>query len=102
MKLQDVLRRSLQDYSLVGEQAALAVAEGLADAKWYASPIPKEQMRALLERRDGPALRDTLLWFGLLLAFGLARDRALGQRVGDHPVGPLRRDLRVHVRLALA
>ena len=28
-------------------------------------------MRALLERRDGPAVRDTLLWFTLLLAFGL-------------------------------
>ena len=29
-------------------------------------------MRELLERRDGPAVRDTLIWFGLLLAFGLA------------------------------
>ena len=64
--------RSLSDYSLVGEHAALAVERGLADAKWYASPIPKEKMRELLERRDGPAVRDTLLWFALLLAFGLA------------------------------
>ncbi len=64
--------RSLGDYSLVGEQAALAVQQGLADAKWYATPIPKEQMRGLLERRDGPAVRDTLLWFALLLGFGLA------------------------------
>ena len=64
--------RSLSDYSLVGEHAALAVEKGLADAKWYASPIPKEKMRELLERRDGPAVRDTLLWFALLLAFGLA------------------------------
>ena len=64
--------RRLSDYNLVGEYAALVVEKGLADAKWYASPIPKEQMRELLERRDGPALRDTLLWFALLLAFGLA------------------------------
>lgn len=28
-------------------------------------------MRELLERRDGPALRDTLLWFFLLGFFGL-------------------------------
>jgi len=63
--------RRLSDYSLVGEHAALAVQQGLADAKWYASPIPKEKMRELLERRDGPAVRDTLLWFALLLAFGL-------------------------------
>ena len=64
--------RSLKDYDLVGEQAALAVEKGLADAKWYTSPIPKEKMRELLERRDGPAVRDTLIWFALLLAFGLA------------------------------
>ena len=64
--------RRLKDYNLVGEHAAMAVQRGLADAKWYASPIPKEKMRALLERRDGPAIRDTLIWFALLLAFGLA------------------------------
>jgi len=67
---QEVRRRS--DYSLVGAQSKLAVERGLADAQWYASPIPKEQMRELLVRRDGPAVRDTLIWFGLLLAFGLA------------------------------
>ena len=64
--------RSHSDYRLTGEHAALAVQKGLADAKWYASPVPREKMRELLERRDGPALRDTALWFGLLLAFGLA------------------------------
>ena len=83
--------RSLSDYSLVGEHAALAVERGLADAKWYASPIPKEKMRELLERRDGPAVRDTLLWFALLLAFGLVGAGAVGHRVGHHPVCPLRR-----------
>jgi Na+-transporting NADH:ubiquinone oxidoreductase subunit F len=66
------VHRSLADYNLVGEHAAVAVEKGLADAKWYASPIPKDKMRALLERRDGPAVRDTLLWFALLFAFGLA------------------------------
>ena len=64
--------RTLADYNLVGEYASHVVEQGLADAKWYASPIPKEQMRELLERRDGPALRDTALWFGLLFAFGVA------------------------------
>jgi fatty acid desaturase len=57
---------------LIGKRATQAVQKGLADAKWYAPPIPKEKMRELLERRDGPAVRDTLLWFALLLAFGLA------------------------------
>ena len=29
-------------------------------------------MRQLLERRDTPAIRDTVIWFGLLFAFGIA------------------------------
>jgi len=60
----------LRDYRLVGKDSTLAIERGLADAKWYASPVPKEKMRELLERRDGPAIRDTLLWFALLLIFG--------------------------------
>jgi len=64
------IRRS--DYSLVGKDTALAIEKGLADAKWYASPVPRDKMRELLERRDGPAIRDTLLWFALLFVFGLS------------------------------
>ena len=33
---------------------------------------PRRRCGKLLERRDGPAVRDTLIWFGLLLAFGVA------------------------------
>lgn len=65
-------QRALTDYSLVGKYAAQAVQRGLADAKWYTSPVPREKMQELLQRRDGPALRDTALWFGLLFAFGAA------------------------------
>jgi MocE subfamily Rieske [2Fe-2S] domain protein len=64
--------RTPADYNLVGPNAARAVERGLADAKWYASPIPKEQMRELLERRNGPAVRDTIIWFALLFGLGLA------------------------------
>ncbi len=59
-------------YSLVGENAARAVELGLAEAEWYTTPVPRETMRRLLERRDGPAVRDTLVWFGLLGGFGTA------------------------------
>ena len=62
----------LSDYSLVGKRTAEAIEKGLAEAKWYASPVAKDKMRQLLERRDGPALRDTVLWFALLFGFGLA------------------------------
>ncbi|MEO0017277.1 MAG: hypothetical protein RLZZ522_560 [Verrucomicrobiota bacterium] len=54
------------DYSLTGGNAARAVEHGLAEAEWYQTPVPREQLRRLLVRRDGPAIRDTLLWFGLL------------------------------------
>ncbi len=60
------------DYSLTGVNAALAVEKGLAEAEWYQCPVPRETMRKLLERRNGPALRDTLLWFALILGFGFA------------------------------
>jgi Na(+)-translocating NADH:ubiquinone oxidoreductase F subunit len=61
----------LSDYSLVGKDSALAIEKGLAEATWYASPVPKPVMRELLQRRDGPAIRDTIIWFGLLIATGV-------------------------------
>lgn len=58
------------DYSLTGVNSRRAVEKGLAEAEWYQCPVPRETMRELLERRDGPAIRDTLLWFGLLFLSG--------------------------------
>ena len=58
------------DYSLTGVNSTLAVEKGLAEAEWYQSPVPRETMRALLQRRDGPAIRDTILWFALILGTG--------------------------------
>jgi MocE subfamily Rieske [2Fe-2S] domain protein len=55
------------DYSLTGENATRAIERGLAEAEWYQCPVPRATMRKLLERRDGPAIRDTLLWFTLIL-----------------------------------
>ncbi len=63
---------SVRDYSLVGKDSAHAVDLGLAGAAWYTSPVAKDQMRQLLERRNGPALRDTLLWFALLIGSGIS------------------------------
>jgi MocE subfamily Rieske [2Fe-2S] domain protein len=61
-----------RDYRLTGPEAARAIQRGLAEADWYTCPVPREAMRSLLERRDGPALRDTLLWFALLGLTGWA------------------------------
>jgi Na+-transporting NADH:ubiquinone oxidoreductase subunit F len=60
------------DYTLTGINAALAVEKGLAEADWYQCAVPRGTMRALLERRDGPAIRDTILWFSLIFASGYA------------------------------
>ena len=60
------------DYSLTGENSTLAVERGLAEAEWYQCDVPRDTMRSLLERRDGPAMRDTLIWFSLLLLSGYA------------------------------
>lgn len=60
------------DYSLVGVNARRAVEMGLAEADWYQCPVPRETMRKLLERRNGPAVRDTLLWFALIFGSGYA------------------------------
>lgn len=58
-----------RDYSLIGRDARLAVETGLAAAEWYHTDIPRKEMKALMQREDGPAIRDTLLWFALLLGF---------------------------------
>jgi fatty acid desaturase len=61
---------SKRDYSLVGRDSETAVANGLAAAEWYHTDIPRKQMKELMKREDGPAIRDTALWLGLLIAFG--------------------------------
>lgn len=60
----------LRDYSLVGVETQKAIALGLADAEWYQSPVPRDKMRELLVRKNGPAIRDTLIWFGLIFGSG--------------------------------
>ena len=60
------------DYSLTGANSTLAVEKGLAEADWYQCPVPRETMRTLLERRNGPAIRDTILWFALIVGCGFA------------------------------
>ncbi len=60
------------DYSLTGINSKSAVERGLAEAEWYQCPVPRATMRELLERRDGPAIRYTALWFSLIFGFAYA------------------------------
>ena len=66
-----IARLALRDYRLTGAQAQRAVEAGLASAEWYHSDVPRMVMKDLMQRRDGPALRDTAIWIGLLLVTGV-------------------------------
>ncbi|TNF22874.1 MAG: fatty acid desaturase [Rhodobacteraceae bacterium] len=64
-----------RDYSLLGPEARRAVETGLATAQWYHTEIPRKEMKALMQRSDQPAIRDTVLLFGSMLvlaAIGIA------------------------------
>ena len=54
-----------RDYSLTGPSSRHAVEAGLAAAEWYHTDVPRKEMKALMARRDGPALRDTAIWIVL-------------------------------------
>ena len=59
-----------RDYSLTGEESERAVTRGLSQAQWYRTDVSRKRMKELMQRRDGPAIRATLLWFALLILFG--------------------------------
>lgn len=56
-----------RDYSLVGDSNRIAIETGLASAQWYHTEVPRAAMKALMQRSDAAAMRDTALWFSLLL-----------------------------------
>src|ERR1700727_2461531 len=62
-------RERLERYSLVGQENQAAVDAGLADASWFRSAVPRKRMKELMRRSDYPAVRDTVIWFGLMLVF---------------------------------
>ncbi len=59
-----------RDYSLTGRDAAYAAEHHLASAQWYQAPIPRKRMKELMQRSDGPALRDTAIWFAAFIVTG--------------------------------
>jgi fatty acid desaturase len=59
---------SRRDYSLLGPDAGRAVETGLKAAAWYHTEIPRKQMKALMQRSDQPAIRDTVVWLASMVA----------------------------------
>ena len=60
-----------RDYTLGGPEAARAVERGLVSADWYQTPVDRKMMKDLMRRSNGPAIRDTAIWLGLLVTFGV-------------------------------
>ena len=62
-------KERLARYSLTGPENQAAVAAGLAGGDWFRSDIPRKRMKELMRRSDYPAVRDTVIWLGLLILF---------------------------------
>lgn len=63
--------RSRRAYRLIGGAGAQAQTDGLANGVWYKCAVPRPHMKALMQREDGRAIRDTMLWFALVIATGM-------------------------------
>jgi fatty acid desaturase len=56
-----------RDYSLTGRDTQAAIDKGLAAAEWYHTEVPRKQMKEMMKRSDGPAIRDTGIWLAALV-----------------------------------
>ncbi len=56
-----------RNYSLLGPDGARAVETGLAAAEWYHTDVPRKVMKELMQRKDGPAIRDSVLYYGAMI-----------------------------------
>ena len=91
-----------RDYSLVGESTRRAIETGLASAEWYHTDVSRKTMKELMQRSDGPAIRDTIIWIVAILGSAAGAHLFLGHLVVRAVLLRLRRALRLVERLALA
>jgi fatty acid desaturase len=62
---------SRDDYQLVGGAGERAQAAGLVNAQWYKCAVPRPVMKTLMQRSDASAIRDTALWYALIVGAGV-------------------------------
>ena len=68
MALLDILKIPMErSYDLTGPEAQQAIDRGLAGAEWYRTQVDRKTLKGLMKRSDGPALRDTAIWLGLMV-----------------------------------
>lgn len=60
-------KERLREYSLTSTSAQRAIDVGLADAEWFHPHIPRQRLKELMRRSDGPALVYTAIWLGGLI-----------------------------------
>lgn len=63
------MSKKKRDYGLLGDDAHRALEQGLANADWYQTDVPRKELKALMKRSDAPAIRDTVIWLGSMLVF---------------------------------
>src|SRR5690348_17224042 len=64
------LKTKRRNYNITGPGRQLAQKRRLATAEWYSTPIQRARMKELMNRRNGPAIRDTLILFSALVILG--------------------------------
>jgi len=62
--------RTRDDYRLIGGAGERATAAKLVNADWYKCSVPRQVMKGLMQRDDVHAIRDTALWYTLILSAG--------------------------------
>lgn len=60
-----------RDYGLLGPEAEAAINSGLKSAEWYHTDVSRKDMKELMKRSNSLAIRDTIIWLGLMLAFAV-------------------------------
>jgi len=65
-------RERLALYALDSDAGRQARETGLAGAEWFHSQVPRRRLKELMRRSDGPAIRDTVIWVGLMVVCATA------------------------------
>ena len=74
----DAVNERHRAYRLVGGAGERARARGFVNAAWYRTPLPRPVLKELTRRSDAAAIRDTLVWYCLILAAGTLAVLSLG------------------------
>ncbi|MCF2870372.1 fatty acid desaturase family protein [Octadecabacter sp. G9-8] len=60
-----------KNYDLTGPTGRAALANGTANPAWFRPDVDPKDIRVLMQKSDAIALRDTVLWLGLMIVFAI-------------------------------